>query len=104
MTQDINNPKHYIADEGMVFQRISNGFAELEKPMTVGSQLYLGKILIDANGNALDEPIDDSIEFYTEIARPERKHREPETPEYIEPTEENPENIQEIIENPEENA
>lgn len=101
MTQDINNPKHYIADEGMVFQRISNGFTELEHPMTVGSQLYLGKILIDAKGNALDEPIDDNIEFYTEIPRPERK---PEITEHVEPTEENSENIQEIVENSEENA
>jgi len=104
MTQDINNPKHYIADEGMVFQRISNGFTELENPMTVGSQLYLGKILIDSKGNTLDELIDDSIEFYTEIPRPERKNRKSETTEHVEPTEENSENIQEIVENVEENT
>lgn len=71
MTQDINNPNHFIADEGKVFQRVYNGFTVIEKPYVVGSELIIGKILIDNEGNKLDEPIDDDIHYYEEINAPE---------------------------------
>lgn len=71
MTQDINNPSHFIADEGKVFQRVYNGFTAIEKPYVVGSELIIGKILVDNEGNKLDEPIADDIHYYEEINAPE---------------------------------
>lgn len=73
MVQDINNTKHYIADEGKVFQRIYNGFSQLAKPMTLGKELFLGQILVDNDGNELETPIEDMIEYYTEVIEPERE-------------------------------
>lgn len=70
MTQDINNPKKYTADEGKVFQRIHNGFTIIEKPYVAGAVLILGQILVDAEGNKLAAPIDDKIEYYQEIDAP----------------------------------
>lgn len=70
MIQDTNNSRHYTADEGKVFQRIHNGFTAIENPYIVGTALILGQILIDAEGNKLDEPIDDKIEYYEEIDAP----------------------------------
>lgn len=101
MTQDINNPKHYIAEEGMVFQRVNNGFNDI-KPMPLGSNIYLGQILVDGEGKPLETPIDDNIEYYKEVIRPERKHKKEEIP--AESTEENNAEIEENIENVEENA
>ena len=73
MTQDINNPKHWIADEEKVFQRINNGFAPIETPYIVGEEIILGQILVDNDGNKLDNPIDDNINNYEEINKPEEK-------------------------------
>lgn len=73
MTQDINNNKHYIADEGKVFQRIHNGFTEMAEPVTYGTELFLGQIIVDNNGNKLEQPIDDSIKYYTEVDKPEEE-------------------------------
>lgn len=70
MTQDINNPKKYTADEGKVFQRIHNGFTTIENPYIVGTVLILGQILVDAEGNKLEASIDDKIEYYQEIDAP----------------------------------
>ena len=117
MTQDINNANHYTAEEGMVFRRINNGFGEI-KPIILGKELYLGKILIDGEGNALKTPIDDKIEYYDEVAKPERKPRKFDKEELnampINETEVEPEvaeeepviepNTEEIEENAEENA
>lgn len=73
MTQDTNNPKHFIADNGNVFRRINNGFEEIENPMVLGKEIILGQILVDKDGNMLAEPIDDNIEYYDEIPQPEPK-------------------------------
>jgi hypothetical protein len=83
MTQDNNNPKHYIADEGKIFQRISNGFTNIENPYPVGSELILGEILIDQNGNKLEAPIEDRIEYYEEIDLPKEEVKENENEEII---------------------
>ena len=71
MTQDINNPKHYTTDEGKVFQRISNGFTQIENPFVVGPDIILGEILVNEKGEKLDTPIEDKIEYYAEIDIPE---------------------------------
>lgn len=84
MTQDTNNSKHYIADEGKVFQRIHNGFTAIEQPYIVGTALILGQILIDSYGNKLDEPIDDKIEYYEEIDAPVQEENKEEAPQEVE--------------------
>lgn len=76
MTQDSQNEKHYIAAEGKVFQRIYNGFNEIKTPTVYGSELFLGKILVDGEGKLLEEPIDDKIEYYQEINEPIREENE----------------------------
>ena len=83
MTQDKNNPKHYIADEGKIFQRISNGFTNIETPYAVGTELMLGEILIDQNGNKLESPIEDRIEYYNEIDLPKEDVKENENEETV---------------------
>lgn len=57
----------YIADEGKVFQRTYNGFKILNPPIGYFNTLKLGKILIDSEGNQLDNPIDDKIQYYEEV-------------------------------------
>lgn len=59
MTQDINNPKHYIADRGKVFRRTSDGFI-------FGNELYLGYAYY-IDGIKLDTPIEEQIEDFEEI-------------------------------------
>lgn len=76
MTQDIDNPKYYIADEGKCFRRIHNGFTAIENPYIVGTALILGQILIDDKGMKLDEPIDDKIEYYEEVDMPKNEWAE----------------------------
>lgn len=71
MIQDINNNKHYVAEEGKVFQRIFDGFNNIENPYIVGTNLIMGMILVDSNGNKLATPIEDKIEYYKEIDIPE---------------------------------
>ena len=56
----------YIADEGKVFQRTYDGFKKLNPPVGYFNTLKLGKILVDSNGNLLDNPIDDKIQYYEE--------------------------------------
>lgn len=70
MKQDDKNKNHYIAADGKVFQRVFNGFEEIKTPTICGSELFLGKILIDAKGNKLADPIDDKIEYYVEVDKP----------------------------------
>lgn len=70
MIQDKDNNRHYIADEGKIFQRISNGFADIEEPYIVGNELILGQILINNRGEKLEHPIDDKIEYYAEVEIP----------------------------------
>ena len=81
MIQDTNNPKKFTADEGKVFQRIYNGFAEIENPYIVGTALILGKILVDNEGKELVEPIDDLIEYYQEIDLPVQEEQQEEVKE-----------------------
>ena len=68
-----SNEKHYIAEDGKVFQRINNGFNELKEPVILGSEIILGNIIVDADGNLLQEPIEDKIEYYVEIGKPVEK-------------------------------
>lgn len=56
----------YIADKGKVFQRTYDGFKRLNPPVGYFNTLKLGKILVDSNGNLLDNPIDDKIQYYEE--------------------------------------
>lgn len=57
----------YIADEGKVFQRTYNGFEVLNPPLGFFKTLKLGQILVDSNGNILENPIEDKIQYYEEI-------------------------------------
>lgn len=76
MTQDSKNTKHYIADEGKVFRRVYDGFNKLSKPLILGNELILGNIILNSNGDMLNAPIEDKIEYYEEVDAPERKSRE----------------------------
>lgn len=60
MTIDKNNPKHLIADEGKVLHR------KVGTPFTA-QQVFLGKVKIDG------VLVEDKVENYEEIVRPERK-------------------------------
>ena len=73
MTQDSNNPKHFIANEGKVFQRVYNGFSAIDEPYIVGNELILGEILVDAEGKNLSTVIDDDIHYYEEIDTPKQE-------------------------------
>ena len=59
MTQDKNNKAHWIADEGKVFKRISDGFI-------FGNEIYLGYTYY-LNGEKLQEPKLEVIEDFEEI-------------------------------------
>ena len=75
MTQDSKNAKHFIADNNKVFQRIFNGFTAINEPYIVGEELFLGMIMVDELGNPLNTQIPDSIYYYEEIDKPEKKER-----------------------------
>ena len=59
MTQDKNNKAHWIADEGKVFKRISDGFI-------FGNEIYLGYTYY-LNGKKLQEPKLEVIEDFEEV-------------------------------------
>ena len=59
MTQDKDNKAHWIADEGKVFKRKSDGFI-------VGNEIYLGYTYY-LNGEKLQEPKLEVIEDFEEI-------------------------------------
>lgn len=59
MTQDKNNKAHWIADEGKVFKRISDGFI-------FGNEIYLG-FTYYLNGEKLPEPKLEVIEDFEEV-------------------------------------
>ena len=59
MTQDKNNKAHWIADEGKVFKRISDGFI-------FGNEIYLGYTYY-LNGEKLQEPKLEVIEDFEEV-------------------------------------
>lgn len=59
MTQDKNNKAHWIADEGKVFKRISDGFI-------FGNEIYLGYTHY-INGEKLPEPKLEVIEDFEEV-------------------------------------
>lgn len=78
MIQDTNNPKKFTADEGKIFQRIYNGFTNIEEPYIVGTTLILGKILVNEEGKELADPTDDLIEYYEEIDLPVQEEQQEE--------------------------
>lgn len=59
MTQDKTNAIHYIADEGKVFRRISDG-------VVFGSEIYLGYTYY-IDGVKLSEPKLEVIEDFEEV-------------------------------------
>ena len=59
MTQDKNNKAHWIADDGKVFKRISDGFI-------FGNEIYLGYTYY-LNGEKLQEPKLEVIEDFEEV-------------------------------------
>lgn len=59
MTQDKDNKAHWIADEGKVFKRISDGFI-------FGNEIYLGYTYY-INGEKLPEPKLEVIEDFEEV-------------------------------------
>ena len=59
MTQDKENKAHWIADEGKVFKRISDGFI-------FGNEIYLGYTYY-LNGEKLQEPKLEVIEDFEEV-------------------------------------
>ncbi len=75
MTQDLEKPNHIIADEGKVFQRISDGFI-------YGKELFLGMTYF-IGGEKLDEPFMELPEHFIEIDEPVIEHLEEEVPDGI---------------------
>ena len=59
MTQDKSNEIHYIADEGKVFRRLSDGVVS-------GSEIYLGYTYY-IGGEKLSEPKLEVIEDFEEV-------------------------------------
>ena len=59
MTQDKENKAHWIADEGKIFKRISDGFI-------YGNEIYLGYTYY-INGEKLPEPKLEVIEDFEEV-------------------------------------
>ena len=59
MTQDKDNKAHWIADEGKVFKRISDGFI-------FGNEIYLGYTYY-INGEKLSDPKLEVIEDFEEV-------------------------------------
>ena len=59
MTQDKENKAHWIADEGKVFKRKSDGFI-------FGNEIYLGYTYY-LNGQKLSEPKLEVIEDFEEV-------------------------------------
>ena len=59
MIQDKSNKAHWIADEGKVFKRISDGFI-------FGNEIYLGYTYY-LNGEKLSEPKLEVIEDFEEV-------------------------------------
>ena len=59
MTQDKTNAIHYIADEGKLFRRISDG-------VVFGSEIYLGYTYY-IGGEKLSEPKLEVIEDFEEV-------------------------------------
>lgn len=68
MTQDKSNAIHYIADEGKVFRRISDG-------VVFGSEIYLGYTYY-ISGMKLSEPKLEVIEDFEEIEDENKKIKE----------------------------
>ena len=62
MKIDTNNQNHILAEEGMVFKRISDGFI-------YGNEIYLGYTHY-LNGELLDEPLLELPEHFEEIDYP----------------------------------
>lgn len=68
MTQDKSNAIHYIADEGKVFRRISDG-------VIFGSEIYLGYAYY-IGGEKLKTPKLEVIEDFEEIEDENKKIKE----------------------------
>ena len=63
MKIDTNNQNHILAEEGMVFKRISDGFI-------YGEEIYLGYTYY-IGGVKLEEPLLELPEYFEEIEKPE---------------------------------
>ena len=63
MKIDTNNQNHILAEEGMVFKRISDG-------LIFGNEVYLGYTYY-IDGVKLDEPLLELPEHFEEIEKPE---------------------------------
>lgn len=63
MTQDIQNPSHWIADEGKIFKRIADG-------LEYGEEIFLGYTYY-INGQKLPQPKLEVIEDFEEVDKPE---------------------------------
>ena len=63
MKIDTNNQNHILAEEGMVFKRISDG-------LIYGNEIYLGYTHY-LNGELLDESLLEIPEHFEEIEKPE---------------------------------
>ena len=63
MKIDTNNQNHILAEDGMVFKRISDGFI-------YGNEIYLGCTHY-LNGELLDEPLLELPEHFEEVEKPE---------------------------------
>ena len=68
MTQDKENKAHWIADEGKVFKRKSDGFI-------FGNEIYLGYTYY-LNGEKLSEPKLEIIEDFEEVEDIYNKEKE----------------------------
>ena len=62
MKIDINNQNHILAEEGMVFKRISDGFIH-------GEELYLGYTYY-LGGELLETPLLELPEHFEEVEKP----------------------------------
>lgn len=62
MKIDTNNQNHILAEEGMVFKRVSDGFI-------YGEEIYLGYTHY-LNGELLDEPLLELPEHFEEVESP----------------------------------
>jgi len=68
MTQDKNNKSHWLADEGKVFKRKSDG-------MIFGNEIYLGYTYY-IGGVKLDEPKLEVIEDFEEVEDENKEENE----------------------------
>lgn len=62
-------PNKYIADKGKAFKRVYNGFEKISNEIYYRN-LTLGDIIVNAQGEKLETPIPDKIQYYEEVELP----------------------------------